>query len=90
MPTLADYVAAIETALTREFGGALPRILIEPGRYLVGDAGLLRTEVLLISRKSLNERERWVYLEMNQAVMIPATNNNPRINQLSMFNASAI
>jgi ornithine decarboxylase len=50
-------------ALTREFGAARPRIFIEPGRYLVGDAGLLRTEVLLISRKSPNEHERWVYLD---------------------------
>jgi hypothetical protein len=50
-------------ALTAEFGGGRPRILIEPGRYLVGDAGLLRAEILLISRKSPHERERWVYLD---------------------------
>ncbi len=50
-------------ALASQFGAARPRILIEPGRYLVGDAGLLRTEVLLISRKSAGERERWVYLD---------------------------
>ena len=49
--------------MTREFGTARPRILIEPGRYLVADAGLLRTEVLLISRKSRHEHERWVYLD---------------------------
>ncbi len=60
---LADYAEAIETALSVEFGGARPRILIEPGRYLVGDAGLLRTEVLLVSRKSTGECERWVYLD---------------------------
>jgi len=54
---------AIETALTREFATARPRIFIEPGRYLVGDAGLLRTEVLLISQKSLHERDRWVFLQ---------------------------
>ena len=53
----------IEKALAREFGAARPRILIEPGRYLVGDAGLLRTEILLISSKSAGERERWVYLD---------------------------
>lgn len=63
IPPLADYAEAIERALAREFGAARPHILIEPGRYLVGDAGLLRTEVLLISRKSAGERERWVYLD---------------------------
>ena len=63
VPPLADYAEAIETGLQREFGASRPRLLIEPGRHLVGDAGLLRTEVLLISRKSTHERERWVYLD---------------------------
>jgi len=63
VPPLAAYAEAIETALATEFGGSRPRILIEPGRYLVGDAGLLRAEIVLISRKSLHERERWVYLD---------------------------
>lgn len=63
VPPLTEYAATIEMALTREFGAARPRIFVEPGRYLVGDAGLLRTEVLLISRKSPHEHERWVYLD---------------------------
>jgi ornithine decarboxylase len=60
---LSAYAEAIENALRKEFGSARPQIIIEPGRYLVGDAGLLRTEVLLISRKSSHERERWIYLD---------------------------
>jgi len=60
---LEAYAQAIDAALTREFGSARPHIIIEPGRYLVGDAGLLRTEILLISRKSSHERERWIYLD---------------------------
>lgn len=63
IPALASYAEAIETALAREFGAARPRIMIEPGRYLVADAGLLRAEILLISRKSVHEVERWVYLD---------------------------
>jgi ornithine decarboxylase len=63
IPPLGEYAEEIENALTREFGSARPRIFIEPGRYLVGDAGLLRAEVLLISRKSPHEQERWVYLD---------------------------
>jgi ornithine decarboxylase len=63
VPPLEDYGAAIEAALQREFGSARPKLLIEPGRYLVGDAGLLRTEILLISKKSPHERARWVYLD---------------------------
>ncbi len=60
---LEAYAEAIDTALAREFGSARPHIIIEPGRYLVGDAGLLRTEILLISRKSPHEHERWIYLD---------------------------
>ena len=63
VPPLADYVGAIEAALKDTFAGSRPRILIEPGRYLVGDAGLLRTEILLISRKSQTAPERWIYLD---------------------------
>ncbi len=63
VPPLLAYAEAIERALAKEFGASRPRVLIEPGRYLVADAGLLRTEVLLISRKSPHERERWVYLD---------------------------
>jgi ornithine decarboxylase len=63
VPPLADYAEAIETALANEFGSSRPNLFIEPGQYLVGDAGLLRTEILLISRKSSHERERWVYLD---------------------------
>jgi ornithine decarboxylase len=60
---LEAYAQAIDAALNREFGSARPHIIIEPGRYLVGDAGLLRTEILLISRKSSHEQERWIYLD---------------------------
>jgi ornithine decarboxylase len=63
VPPLSDYAAAIEAALHREFGSSPPRLLIEAGRYLVGDAGLLRAEILLISKKSPHERERWVYID---------------------------
>ena len=63
VPPLAAYAETIEGALAREFASSRPRILLEPGRYLVGDAALLRTEILLISRKSPHESERWVYLD---------------------------
>ena len=63
VPRLAIYAEAIEAALAREFGGSGPRLLTEPpGRYPVGDAALLCTEIVLISKKSAHERERWVYL----------------------------
>lgn len=73
VPPLAAYVEAIDLALTRHFGGAWPQILIEPGRYMVGDAGLLRSRVLLVARKSPRARERWVYLDAGRYNGLPET-----------------
>ena len=62
---IAAYGQAIQhslgTHLGRSFSG---QILIEPGRYLVGEAGLIETEVVLISRRSVDSERRWVYLDI--------------------------
>ena len=50
VPPLAQYVETIAAAVAQHFGGSPPRLMIEPGRYMVGDAGLLRAQVLLIAR----------------------------------------
>jgi ornithine decarboxylase len=55
------YGAGIRAAL-RRFGTDRPELMVEPGRYLLGDAGVMRTEVVLVSHRSLDER-RWVYLD---------------------------
>ena len=73
VPPLESYVDAIEAGLAHEFGGNRPRLLIEPGRYLVGDAGTLRAEILLISRKSPREYARWVYLDAGRFNGLPET-----------------
>jgi ornithine decarboxylase len=63
IPAIADYADAISGALAKHFGSAAPRLLVEPGRYLVGDAGILRSDVLLVARKSRHARRRWIYLD---------------------------
>lgn len=75
VPPIESYIDAIEAGLHREFGGSRPRLLIEPGRYLVGDAGTLHAQVLLISRKSPHEHERWVYLDAGRFNGLPETEN---------------
>ncbi|MDP9399327.1 MAG: type III PLP-dependent enzyme [Actinomycetota bacterium] len=66
VPGIPAYAAAIRASLDRHFPAdgpaGRPRVLVEPGRYLVGDAGVLHTEVVLVSRKSY-DGERWVYLD---------------------------
>jgi len=73
IPPLEAYIGAIDASLRSEFGASQPRLLIEPGRYLVADAGTLHAEVLLISRKSPHERERWVYLDAGRFNGLPET-----------------
>jgi ornithine decarboxylase len=52
---------SVKSHLGSDFAGEL---LIEPGRFLVGDAGLIETEVVLISRRSADAQRRWVYLDV--------------------------
>ena len=43
-----------------------PRTIIEPGRGMVGNAGVIKAEVVLISRKSDNDEHRWVFLDIGK------------------------
>jgi ornithine decarboxylase len=47
------------------FTGAT-RIMAEPGRGLVGNAGVIACEVMLVSRKTDNDLHRWVYLDIGK------------------------
>ncbi|HRX26877.1 MAG TPA: type III PLP-dependent enzyme, partial [Aminivibrio sp.] len=57
------YGTEIIRFLKEDFGENLPEILLEPGRFMAGDAGILITEVVLISRKSEANQYSWVYLD---------------------------
>jgi ornithine decarboxylase len=57
-----QYAGAVTAALTRHFGNHVPEIIVEPGRSLVGDAGIIQSEVVLISDKG-DGGKRWVYLD---------------------------
>jgi ornithine decarboxylase len=66
VPAIDGYARAVMAAITRHFGNQLPEILIEPGRSLVGDAGVIQTEVVLISEKGCGDARRWVYLDVGK------------------------
>ena len=53
----------MRSALHQTFGGSVPQLFIEPGRYMVGDAGVLVTEVVLVSERPHERVRRWVYLD---------------------------
>jgi ornithine decarboxylase len=58
IPALSAYADVIHGALMQHFGGAQPQIMVEPSRYLVADAGVLRTEVLWISTRRIRGKHR--------------------------------
>ena len=70
-PPVERYGEAISTAMTRHFGNNLPRTMIEPGRCIPGDAGVIQTEIVLISRKSYDDDRRWVYLDIGRFGGLP-------------------
>jgi ornithine decarboxylase len=66
VPTIDRFANAIMNAMTEHFGNDLPEILIEPGRSMVGNAGVIRAEVVLVSRRMRNDPTRWVYLDIGR------------------------
>ena len=66
VPEIDSFGDAIMRAMTEHFGNALPEMLIEPGRSVVGDAGLIEAEVVLVSRRDKDDRVRWVYLDIGR------------------------
>jgi ornithine decarboxylase len=60
------YAQEITRFLTESFGENMPEIILEPGRSLVGNAGVLVSEVVLISRKSRTALNRWVYTDVGK------------------------
>jgi ornithine decarboxylase len=58
---LETYASEITRYLHDDFGDEIPMIILEPGRSLVGDCGILTSEVILVSRKNNTALQRWVY-----------------------------
>jgi ornithine decarboxylase len=66
VPEVQAYANAVMAAVTRHFGNDLPELVVEPGRSVVGDAGVIQSEVVLISRKDATDERRWVYLDIGK------------------------
>jgi ornithine decarboxylase len=66
IPEIDSFGQAIMGAMTSHFGNALPEMLIEPGRFIVGDAGVVSAEVVLVSRRNKADPVRWVYLDIGR------------------------
>jgi ornithine decarboxylase len=65
-PKLESYGKAIFRSLRKHFGNNLPNTIVEPGRGLVGNAGVIEAEVVLIAKRSPEDEVRWVYLDIGK------------------------
>ena len=63
---MQTYAEEIKRFLDEDFSGELPEIILEPGRSLIANAGVLVSEVVLISRKSRTALNRWVYADVGK------------------------
>ena len=66
VPVAQAYGNAIFSALRKHFGNDIPETIIEPGRGMVGNAGVIKSEVVLISKKADNDNVRWVFLDIGK------------------------
>ncbi len=64
--TLPTYAEEITRFIQEDFGDDFPEIILEPGRSLISNAGILVSEVVLISRKSHTSLHRWVFTDVGK------------------------
>ena len=63
---LETYAHEILRFIQEDFGEEHPEIIIEPGRSLVADAGVIVTEIVMISKKAKLNQYKWVYLDIGK------------------------
>ena len=66
VPAVRAYGQAIFRSLRKHFGNRIPETIIEPGRGMVGNAGVIEAEVVLISKKAAEDTVKWVYLDIGK------------------------
>ena len=66
VPEIDQFGNAIMTAMVEHFGNNLPDLVIEPGRFVVGDAGVVQAEVVLVTQRDRHDPVRWVYLDIGR------------------------
>jgi ornithine decarboxylase len=62
-PPLETYAASVNAALQQHFGASKPKLFVEPGRYMVADAGIVVSEVVLVAERPHERVPRWVYVD---------------------------
>ncbi len=63
---IEHYAGDITGYLKNNFGEELPEIIIEPGRSITGDCGVIVTEIVNIAKKSTHDLYHWVFFDIGK------------------------
>ena len=63
---LESFAKELNNNINFYFNHNLPKIMIEPGRSLVAEAGIIESEIILVSQKDYVDNKRWVYLDIGR------------------------
>lgn len=63
---IEHYAGDITGYLKNYFGDELPEIIIEPGRSITGDCGVIVTEIVNIAKKSTHDLYHWVFFDIGK------------------------
>lgn len=63
---LEVYATEITRYLKEDFGEDLPEIIIEPGRSIAGNTGVMVSEVIMVSKKSVLNQHGWVFFDVGK------------------------
>ena len=66
VPAMQAYGDAIRASLAARFPANPPELIVEPGRCIVGDAGVIQSEVVLVAHKGGDDERRWVFLDVGK------------------------
>ena len=63
---IREYSDDIYRYLTSNIGSDIPEIIIEPGRSMAGDSGIIVAEIVNIAQKSRHDINQWVFLDIGK------------------------
>lgn len=75
VPSIDNFTKAISNTISRYFGDVWPEVLLEPGRFIVGKAGVIYTEAVLVSARGARNGTRWIYLDIGRFGGLAETEN---------------
>jgi ornithine decarboxylase len=66
VPDIEEFADKISDMLHQNFEGNWPEVILEPGRAIVAEAGVVISEVLTVSHNRSGDLKRWVFLDVGK------------------------